>query len=245
MTQIAVGNQIWNYQVVGNGKRTPLLILHGWGRSGSEWVNIGRELAELGGRQVYVLDLPGFGGSGLPQVKNIFEYSELVVQFCKYLELDKVMIIGHSLGGRVGIVLASKYSELVEQLVLIDPAGVRPRSIKRATLKVISKLFGFVPASWRARIMYNVMDSDYRNSPSLRQLYRAVVSHDLHSNLSQIKCKTLVVWGERDPILPLALTKVYREEINDCQIRVVWEAGHDSHLTHPRELVRILEAGWI
>ena len=246
MAQIAVNGQIWNYVEIAGGHGGPsLLILHGWGRSGSEWINIGRQLAELGGRRVYVLDLPGFGGSSLPQVKDIFEYSELVVQFCKYLELDKVMIIGHSLGGRVGIVLASQYSELVAQLVLIDPAGVRPRSIKRATLKVISKLFGFVPASWRARIMYRAMDSDYRNSPALRQLYRAVVSHDLRSNLSQIKCKTLVVWGEKDPILPLSLSKVYREKINDCQVRVVWEAGHDSHLSHPRELVRILEAGWI
>ena len=242
MAQIAVNGQIWNYvEIAGRQGGPPLLILHGWGRTGAEWVQIAREL----GRKTYVLDLPGFGGSSLPQVKDIFEYSELVVQFCKYLELDKVMIIGHSLGGRVGIVLASKYSELVAQLVLIDPAGVRPRSIKRASLKVISKLFGFVPASWRARIMYRAMDSDYRNSPALRQLYRAVVSHDLRSNLSQIKCKTLVVWGEKDPILPLSLSKVYREKINDCQVRVVWEAGHDSHLSHPRELVRILEAGWI
>jgi len=242
MAQIAVNGQIWNYvEIVGGHGGPPLLILHGWGRTGAEWVQIAREL----GRKTYVLDLPGFGGSSLPQVKDIFEYSELVVQFCKYLELDKVMIIGHSLGGRVGIVLASQYSELVAQLVLIDPAGVRPRSIKRASLKVISKLFGFVPASWRARIMYRAMDSDYRNSPALRQLYRAVVSHDLRSNLSQIKCKTLVVWGEKDPILPLSLSKVYREKINDCQVRVVWEAGHDSHLSHPRELVRILEAGWI
>jgi len=241
MTQIAVNNQIWNYQEVGSGKRAPILILHGWGRSGNEWVATAKELSAWSERKVYILDLPGFGGSSLPTVKTITQYSELVVAFCKYMEIDKVSVIGHSLGGRVGIILASKYPALIERLVLIDPAGVKPRSLKRVVLKIVAKLFAWVPSSLRAKVTPRLMDEDYRNSPELRDLYRVVVGEDLRKYLSTIRCKSVVVWGENDVILPLSLTKIYRKLLPDNQIRVAWGAGHDPHLEKFDQTLRILE----
>lgn len=241
MTQIAVGHQLWNYQEIGSGKGTPLLILHGWGRSGNEWIPMAQELFKWSGRKVYVVDLPGFGGSSLPKVKDIFEYSQLVVEFCKYLEIEKVILLGHSLGGRVGIVLGSTYPALVERLVLIDPAGVKPKSIKRLTLQLVSKFFAWVPASSRAKVISRVMDEDYRNTPALQELYRAVVGADLRQYLAQIPVETTVVWGEYDPILPLPLTKIYTKRLKRSKVQVVWGAGHDSHLTHFEQTVRILQ----
>lgn len=241
MTQVAVGSQIWNFSEIGKEKKSPLLILHGWGRNGNEWMQIARELSNWSKQKIYVLDLPGFGGSSLPRVKDIFEYSELVREFCGYLDIKNAILIGHSLGGRVGIVLASKYPEMIEKLILVDPAGVKPKSIKRVILKVIAKIFAWIPKELRRKMAYLFMDEDYNNSPALRDLYRAIVRDDLREYLPKIKCKTMVVWGEKDPILPLSMTKVYRDKLHDCIVRVVWGAGHDSHLTHPRELIRILE----
>lgn len=241
MTQVAVKNQIWNYQEIGSGKKTPMLILHGWGRNGNEWIKMAEDLFSWSRRPVYVLDLPGFGGSSLPQVKTVLEYSQLVVGFCKYLEIDKAILIGHSLGGRVGIVLSAKYPDLVEKLILVDPAGVKPRSLKRVVLKVLAKLFAWVPPSLRARVVGGVMDEDYRNSPALRDLYRAVVGVDLRKYLPLIRQRTTVVWGENDPILPLSLTKTYRTLLPDNQIRVIWGAGHDPHLTKHEQTRVILQ----
>ncbi len=240
MTQVAVGSQIWNYQEVGSGEGTPILILHGWGRSGNEWIQMAKELR----RKVYLLDLPGFGGSSLPKVKSIFEYSELVGQFCKYMKISKVILVGHSLGGRVGIVLASQYLSLVEKLILIDPAGVKPKSMKRILLRGVAKMVAWVPSHVRRRLGESVMDEDYRHSPALRDLYRAVVGKDLREYLPKIQCLTWVIWGERDPLLPLALTDLYKKLLPYPTIRVIWEAGHDPHLTHPRELMRLLEEVW-
>lgn len=247
MTQIAVGHQLWNYQEIGSGARTPILILHGWGRSGNEWISMAQELSKWSGRKVYAVDLPGFGGSTLPKVKNIFEYSQLVAEFCRYMEMEKVVLIGHSLGGRVGIVLASNTPAcagrpaLVEKLILIDPAGVKPRSIKRVILKLVAELFSWVPSSIRAKVIGQVMDEDYRNTPALRELYRAVVGADLRQYLPQIKAETMMVWGELDPILPLTLIKIYAKLIRQSVTRVVWGAGHDPHLTHYEQTRRILQ----
>lgn len=246
MTQIAVGNQIWNYEEIGTGvararHASPLLVLHGWGRSGAEWVSMARELSAWSGRKVYVLDLPGFGGSTLPEVRDIFEYSELVDKFCEYMKIEKVVLIGHSLGGRVGIVLTSKSPALVEKLILIDPAGVKPKSIKRMIFKAVAIIFNWVPQGIRGKVSERVMDEDYRNSPTLRDLYKAVVRDDLKYYLPKIKRKTWVIWGEKDKILPLSLSDSYKKLLPYPIVRVIWGAGHDPHLSHSLVLKRVIE----
>lgn len=241
MPQVAVGTQIWNYHEVGVGKGTPILIMHGWGRKGNEWIELAKALADGSGKSVYVLDLPGFGGSSLPLVESMQEYAELTAQFCAYMEIKKVVVVGHSLGGRVAILLASRYPTMVEKVILVNPAGVKPRSIKRVLLRVIAKLFGWVPRAWRQTFVGNIMDEDYRKSPDLRQLYRIVVGEDLKKYLPTIKATTVVVWGENDEILPLSLTKTYRQLLPDCQVRVVWGAGHDPHLSNYEETLAILQ----
>ncbi|MFZ2199668.1 MAG: alpha/beta hydrolase [Microgenomates group bacterium] len=241
MTQVAVRNQIWNYTEVGEGNGTPILILHGWGRSGNEWNQMARELSAWSGRKAYVVDLPGFGGSSLPTIKNIFEYSQLVVKFCEYMGLDKVVLIGHSLGGRVGIIMGADCPEIVERVILIDPAGVKPRSIKRVCLNLVAKMFVWVPYPIRTKIIGWVMDEDYRNTPTLRNLYRAVVGEDLRTYLPKIKGKTWVIWGEKDKILPLSLLDIYKKLLVHPVTRVIWGAGHDPHLSHYLVLKRVLE----
>ena len=73
-------------------------------------------------------------GSSLPQVKSLDEYVDLVLQFCDYLNIKKVVLVCHSLGARVGITWATgKYKEMVEKLVLVDPAGPKEFSLKRAS----------------------------------------------------------------------------------------------------------------
>jgi pimeloyl-ACP methyl ester carboxylesterase len=232
MTQVAVSGQIWNYVEIGGGAsdRCPILILHGWGRSGGEWIGMGRELSKWSGRKVYVLDNPGFGGSSLPHVKSIAEYSELVAKFCDYMGITKVVLLGHSLGGRIGIVLAATHPEIIEKLILVDAAGVKPKSIRRQILKVMAKMFSWVPRQIRAKVVGSVMDSDYKRNPGLRELYRAVVAEDLTKYLSAIKCEVGIVWGELDKILPLSLTRVYTRLLPHSSLRVVWGAGHDPHL---------------
>jgi pimeloyl-ACP methyl ester carboxylesterase len=85
------------------------------------------------------------------------------------------------------------------------------------------------------------MDEDYHNSPALRELYRAVVGADLQKHLSRIKAQTTIVWGEHDPILPLSLIKTYAKLLRSSTTRVVWGAGHDPHLTHYEQTLRILQ----
>lgn len=247
MTQVAVGTQIFQYKVVGKpGKLSPVLILHGWGRNGAEWVSVAKKISDWSGRQVYILDLPGFGGSSLPEVVSIEEYTNLVAQFCKYLKIKKVMIVCHSLGARVGIVWSSgENREMVEKMILVDPAGPKEFSWKRWCLSVLAVIFRFVPEKIRRVLITPLLDEDYRRTPALRRLYRVVVSEDLGGRLAQIHIPVKLVWGDRDTVVPLRMVDVYKKYLSDVSVRVIWGAGHDPHLSHPQQLMRALEEIWI
>lgn len=244
MAQVAVEKLIWNYREI-KGIGVPIIIMHGWGRNSVEWEEIGIYLHEKTGKPVLTPDLPGFGGTGLTQdISDIYGYTKLLVSWMKYLGIKKASFVGHSLGGRMGVVLGAKYPELVENLVLIAPAAVKPMTVRRIILRPLRTISRLMPRKIRDIISRNVSDVDGQNT-KLRDLYKAVVKYELTNELSKIKSSTMVVWGERDPILPLSLLSIYKKHLSNARVRVVWEAGHDPHLSHFRDLSRIVEEVWI
>ncbi len=244
MTQVAVDKVIWSYSEI-IGKGTPIVILHGWGRTGIEWQMLGNHLNEKTGRPVLIPDLPGFGGTGLYQnVTDIYDYTKALVGWLSYLDIKRASIIGHSLGGRMGVVLGAIYPTLVENLILIAPAAVKPMTLRRIILRPLRSISRLIPGKIREYVSRGVSDVDGQNI-KLRDLYKAVVKYDLMHELAKIKSPTMVIWGERDPILPLGLLSIYKRQLPSARVRVVWEAGHDPHLTHFRDLSRIVEEVWI
>lgn len=243
MTQVAVDRVIWNYREI-KGSGVPIVILHGWGRSGTEWEVMGNYLHEKTGRPVLIPDLPGFGGTTLTLVEDIYQYTDELLKWLKYLNIKRTSIVGHSLGGRMAVVMGVRHPLLVENLILITPAAVKPMTLRRLILRPLRALGRLMPRTIRKIVTARVSDVDGQNI-KLRDLYKAVVKYDLAHELSKIKSPTLVIWGERDPVLPLHLLDRYKKLVPNIWIRVVWEAGHDPHLTHPRELSRIMEELWI
>ena len=244
MSQVAVDRVIWNYrEIKGNG--VPIVILHGWGRSGAEWETLGKYLHEKTGRRVIIPDLPGFGGTGMyPGITDIYDYTKLLVRWMAYLDIKRASIVGHSLGGRMAVVLGARYSTQVESLILVAPAAVKPMTLRRILLRPLRTISRLIPSTIRESFSRNVGDVDGQNI-KLRDLYKAVVKYDLTNELTKIKTFTLVIWGERDPILPLRLLPTYKKYLQNASVRVVWEAGHDPHLSHFRDLSRIVEEIWI
>ena len=112
-----------NYTDEGNGKS--VLLLHGWGGSIQTMMAIGNILKDK--FRVISVDLPGFGKSGIPEVPwDSYDYAECIYKFIQKLNLSGLIVFGHSHGGRISIILASKY-EVVRKLILIDSAGIIPK----------------------------------------------------------------------------------------------------------------------
>lgn len=238
--QIVVGGRLVAYEKYGE-KGQDFVILHGWAASGNEWKAIAQALA--GRYRVWVLDLPGFGGSSRPDPDwGIEEYSGCVEKIFTKLNIKNAVVLGHSLGGRVGILLAARTS-LVNKLVLVDAAGMEMKPFKIRLYKYLLQLLPIqlvkkvIPQSIREALR----SEDYKSAGELHGLFTKVISHPLRSELEKIDIPTLIIWGEKDVTLPMAEAHMIRKGIKNSILRVVWGASHWPHLEKPQELLQILK----
>ena len=119
----------------GNNQKV-VLLLHGWGGSLNSFRSLESFLID-NGYSTITLDFPGFGGSDLPKEDwQLADYVQIVVELLKAENIDKTSIVCHSFGGRIAILLASEYPELVEKLVFVDVAGIKPKFSLSKTLKI-------------------------------------------------------------------------------------------------------------
>ena len=118
--------------VAGGG--TPLLFIHGWSSSWQSWLlNIP---AFRDTRRCLSLDLPGFGGSDMPaEPITIQGYAKTVDAMCLELGVERVAVVGNSMGGFVGAELALAFPTRVERLVLVSAAGISVTELPRMPLR--------------------------------------------------------------------------------------------------------------
>ncbi|MEP0825115.1 MAG: alpha/beta fold hydrolase, partial [Nitrososphaera sp.] len=122
-----VGDIRVRYADLGSGP--PVLLIHGLGGSIESWTNNIEELAKT--LRVIAIDLPGFGQSDKPKINYTIKfYRDFIVDFLEQLQVDKISIVGSSLGGHIAAEVAMSHSALVEKLILMSPAGTPPRSFK-------------------------------------------------------------------------------------------------------------------
>ncbi|MDE5826805.1 MAG: alpha/beta hydrolase, partial [Duncaniella sp.] len=126
------------------GEKT-IVLMHGWGCSHATLASIERTALACGYRVVNV-DFPGFGTSEEPaDVWGVEEYTRQIEALIKELDVKSPVLLGHSFGGRVGILYASRNS--VEKLILVDAAGIKPTR----TFKYYWKVYTFKAMK---RLMY-------------------------------------------------------------------------------------------
>lgn len=104
-------------RIEGNGK--PLIILHGFLGMSDNWKSLGSQYAAQG-FQVHILDLRNHGKSLHSDVFNYEVMVKDVVEYCNHHNLDKISLIGHSMGGKVAMLFATMFSERVEKLIIAD-----------------------------------------------------------------------------------------------------------------------------
>lgn len=222
-----------NYEVLGTGKKN-LLILHGWGGSLSEWLPVAENLKDK--YKVWLLDFPGFGASPRPvEDWGIYEYAKLTAEFMKSAGLARPIILGHSFGGRVAVLLKAG------KLILLDAAGVKMKKLKSALAGVVFDVLGpfkkYVPQNFK-----NLFGSaDYKSSGPMRKIFVKTVNQDLTNEMSKVTCQTIIVWGEKDLVLPLSQAMTIKNLIKGSVLRVVWGADHWPHLSKPDQFMEILE----
>lgn len=234
------------WRTVGAGP--DVLVLHGWGASLEAVESITRGLAAT--CAVHAVDLPGFGQAGLPPAPwGVGEYSDWTRALIVDRGLRRPSIVGHSHGGRVAIHLAAHHPELVDKLVLVDAAGIRPpRTLgwyrRVAMAKLAKHLLNRLGPPGRAlgrRLVGRAASGDYAASRSeLRPTFVRLVNADLTDLLPEIRAPTLLIWGEQDDSTPVSDGETMERLIPDAGLVVFAGAGHFSYADQPGRFARVV-----
>lgn len=227
-----------NYEDSGERELKPLVIMHGWGCDHTTVASIARIFE--GKMRVVNIDLPGHGSSSEPpEIWGVPEFTAMLEEFLGKLGIDRPSLVGHSFGGRVAILYASRNP--VEKMMLVDAAGVKPRRSPKWYLKVYAFKAGklLLPLllgrkrgeraieAWRGK----GGSADYRNSSAvMRGVMSRSVNQDLCRFMPAIKAPTLLVWGEEDTATPMADARKMERLIPDAGLVSFPGCGHYSFL---------------
>jgi pimeloyl-ACP methyl ester carboxylesterase len=230
-------------QLFEGGAGRPLLYLHGAGTFW--WMPVHDLLARR--RRVVLPVYPGFGASeGLEAIESIEDLVFHTLDVLDALGLDRVDVVGLSLGGWLGAELAVRHPARVSRLVLVDAAGVRVPGVAMTDPFMmpaprVRELTFHDPASPVALAILPDAPPPERIETVLRgreaaarllwhpaQQYRK-----LTSRLWRIQAPTLVVWGREDRLIPLAYGEAWARSIPGARLHVMERCGHLPPLEHP------------
>jgi pimeloyl-ACP methyl ester carboxylesterase len=214
---------------------TPLLIVHGYNGSCDYWYpHTIPVLAQE--RWVIAPDLPGNGLSGkLPQ-HTLDSYSSFILDFLDALGLEKVDLMGHSMGGMIGIAAASRHPERFRKLVLIDSAGL-PELVKRPWLAPIQMLGD---SSLRQVRYYPTFVKIGLRARTPREGLKMVRNESVAGMLADLSVPTLILWGSRDRVVPLEHGAYMAQHIPGARLAIIRGAGHMPFYEKPRECNRLV-----
>lgn len=230
-----------------------IVLMHGWSCNRTTLASIERIALRKGYRVVNV-DFPGFGESPEPsEVWGVEEYTRVIEHLISDLGLQRPVLLGHSFGGRVAILYASRHSDDVDSVILVDAAGIKPRRTLSYYLKVYSfkarkrlmyLLFGREKAERRLdALRAKAGSSDYSQaSPMMRRILSKVVNEDLTDRLPLITAPTLLIWGENDTATPIADARKMEHLIPDAGLVSFTGCGHYSFLDNPFQFDAVLSS---
>ena len=204
------------YRVWGSPGAPPLVLLHGLGEGAADWDGVAPAFARQ--RRVYAPDLRGHRRSDRPGDYSVELMEADVRGFLDALELDRVDLIGHSMGGLVGYLLAGDYPERVGRLILEDVAALRPR--ERGALRAAG---GGAAVRLGDGAGHPAADRD----PDPAWLER----------LGRITAKTLVIGGGAQSHVPQDWVAELARDIPGARLETI-EAGHLIHQAEPEAFTR-------
>jgi pimeloyl-ACP methyl ester carboxylesterase len=246
--EIELGGLRVTIEVTGQG--CPLILMHGWGCNHTTVRSIAATAALT--HTVYNIDFPGFGSSQEPsEVWGVERYTQIIEELVSKEHLEKPVLVGHSFGGRVAILFASRNP--VEKVILVDAAGIKPKRSLKYYAKVYSfkagkKFWQLVLGKEKAQKRIDEMrakrgSSDYAGaSPMMRAILSKVVNEDLTDRLPLIKAPSLLIWGENDTATPLADAKKMVKLIPDAGLVSFPGCGHYSFLDNPVQFRAVLSS---
>jgi pimeloyl-ACP methyl ester carboxylesterase len=252
------------YYVGGDGP--PLLLVHGLAGAASNWTEVVPRLARS--FRLLVPDLPGHAGStAFPAVTSLDPFADRLARLAALEEMESLAVVGHSLGGLIGLRLAVNFPKQVPALVLTAAAGIRSstreaeRYLAAAALLRPSRrysrhryaiaqsrllrtiVFGYFGASDPAALSDEAVDgllaglAVHTDTASAR---RALVRDDPRLDLARVACPVYLLWGARDNQVTVDDAFEYARRLH-APLRMISDCGHLLIAERPDACARAIE----
>lgn len=242
--KMADGSEICYNHISGDAERNTVVLMHGWGCHRAT-LQLLENIASSNGLSVINVDFPGFGKSPEPDsIWGVEEYTRQIEALLAHENVRRPILVGHSFGGRVAILYASRNE--TDRVVLVDAAGVKPKRSLKYYLKVYSfkarkrLAYTFLSKEKADALIENARkkrgSSDYAAaSTTMRTILSKVVNEDLKSEMPKIAAPTLLIWGENDTATPMRDARIMEKLIPDAGLVSFPGAGHYSFLDNPQQ----------
>lgn len=249
----------WRSAPPPGGEPAPVLYVHGVPTNSDDWVAFLRRTGGL------APDLPGFGRSGKPGHfdYSIAGYARFVERYLDLLEVERVRLAVHDWGA-VGLAFAQRHPERVERLVVMDAVpllpgyrwhrtarmwrtpllgelamGLTTRSTLRRATRAANATPGPLPETWLDSVLSHF---DHGTQRAILRLYRSAPPAELAragSELGALRMPALVVWGTRDPYIPVRFAADYARALPSAELLELTDAGHWWWLDRPDAIERV------
>jgi len=238
------------------GSGPPLLLVHGLGSNAAQdW---GRLVGPLGrSYHVFALDLPGFGRSERPANADysIPMQVEAVRAFLGAVGVPKARVAGISMGGWIVARLAGEHPELVERLVLVAPAGLRPEPNAAIPVEVlfpqdeagVRRMIATIrhkPPPAPSFLVRDILKERLREEWIVRRTVESMRPGKdwLNGSLGHATMPVLIVWGKQDALIPVAYAAPFQAELEHATLTVLDGCGHVPMADCPQEFDRVMTA---
>lgn len=264
---IHVGQTRARYWAAGD-QGSPIILIHGIGQYVEHWKSAISALAAH--HQVFAVDLPGHGKTDKPLdfSYTINDLSQIVKDFMSTLGIKKAHIVGHSLGGMVGVRLVVRETAAVDKLVLVNSAGfgrelgVLFRILRLPILgDMISRPSLSGSATLLKRCVYDpeimtedIIEQNYQMYalPGAQQAFLKTLrtnvdllgrqidnSYDLQC-ITSITNPVLVIWGQQDNLIPVTHAEIAAKGFPNVRVQIIDNCGHFPMLEHASEFNTLL-----
>ena len=220
-----------SYEIVNPQAKVDLIVLHGWG---SDKGLMKKSFAPYmdGFRHIYI-DLPGFGNSTCSLTLTTKDYARIVELLMIHINASKDIIIGHSFGGKVALLLEPKV------LVLVASAGIYiPKPLKVKAKIAATKVFNFIGLS-KFRSMFVADDAKELSQP-MYETFKNVVNEDFSDEFESYNGVALLCWGESDAATPLSSAQKIDSLIENSRLKV-YDGDHYFFMKHAEDVSKNIE----
>ena len=233
---------------------TPLVMVHGFMGGSAQWDGQRQALADM--REVIALDLPGFGlHAHLPVIRTIEGFAAWVIAELRDKGIETFDLLGHSMGGMIVQEIARLVPDRIDKLVLYatGAVGVLPgrfetiaQSKLRAQADGAQATARRIAESW---FLDRTQSPAYKGCASIAEqagldaILAGLEAMEVWSGedaLADLRCETLVIWGDRDRTYPWSQIEKLWRRIPNTSLSVFPKCAHAVHLEKPAQFNEVL-----